>query len=61
MKSIPTATSLQSARTLQARYSEAGVRHYILLGDCDQDRQTYFVATRWEAKKLMAAGYELAD
>jgi len=60
MHSIPTAYSLEGARRLQRRYTDnSGSLHYIVLGDCTEDQTIYFVATLREARRLIAAGYEL--
>ena len=62
MNSYPTATTIQSAKNLQTRYTnDCGYAHYILLGNCTDARQTYYVVTAREAKKLVAAGYERAE
>lgn len=62
MKSIPTATSLPSARNLAARYTaSSGYAHYIVMGECTEDRQTYYVATAREVRTLKAAGFEVLE
>jgi len=62
MSSLPTATSLERARTLQQRYTaDSGYPHVIVLGECDEDWQTYYVVTAREARRLLAGGYELLE
>lgn len=62
MLSLPTATSLERARSLQLRYSDdSGYMHVIVLGECNEDRQTYYVVTTHEAKRLLADGFELLE
>jgi len=62
MLSLPTATSLERARALQLRYSDdSGYLHVIVLGECDEDRQIYYVVTAREAKRLLTDGFELLE
>lgn len=54
---LPQAYSLAEARALRAEYSLYHP-HVIILGDCDDDREQYWVVTDAEAARLAAAGYD---
>lgn len=57
---FPRAFTMAGALSLKDRYSSGrGGRHVIVLGDCIEDREEYFVVTPGEARRLVEAGYEL--
>lgn len=61
-RSLPRAHTLAGAQRLRIRYTEdTGYGHHVVLGDCTEDRQTYYIGTRRELRPLIEAGYELLE
>lgn len=62
LKNIPTFTNLKTAQEKAALWQyNLRRRHYIVMGECTEDRQEFYVATVKEAKKLIEAGFEVLE
>ncbi|WP_278911680.1 hypothetical protein [Deinococcus wulumuqiensis] len=57
IRQLPRATSLVEAARMQARYSGRH-RHVIVVGNCTEQAEEYFVVTESEATRLYAQGLE---